>query len=141
MAFKRPGRPGYMGLIMKKLSCLLILAATMSSTAWAACKPPDSLRKFPDGKTATLDEMKKAQQVFADFDKKIETYRACIKGEHEAQLKKYPKGDDELKKGFFEDYKKKDDLALGLAEKTRDDLNLEIRAYKDASAARKAASK
>jgi hypothetical protein len=129
-----------MGLIMKRITCLLILAATMSSTAWAACKPPDTLRKFPDGKTATLDQMKNAQKVFTDFDGKIERYRACLKDEHDALLKKYPKGDDDLKKGFFEDYKKKDDLAIGLAEKARDDLNMEIRAYREAANAKKAAS-
>jgi hypothetical protein len=128
-----------MGLIMKKLSCLLILAATMSSTAWAACKPVDTPRKFPDGKTAKLEDMKKAKDFFTQFDKKTEAYRACLKEEHEAQLKKYPKADDELKKQFFEEYKKKDDLALGLAQKTQDDLNLEIRNYKEAAAAKKAA--
>jgi hypothetical protein len=130
-----------MGLIMKKLSCLLILAVTMSSTAWAACKPPDSLRKFPDGKTATLDQMKNAQNVFKDFDAKIEKYRACLKDEHETQLKKNPKADQALKDEFFKGYKEKDDRALGLAEKTRDDLNAEIRAYKEATAAKKAAAK
>jgi hypothetical protein len=129
-----------MGLIMKKLSCLLILAATMSSTAWAACKPPDSLRKFPDGKSATKEQMQNARKVFADFDGKIEKYRACLKDEHEAQLKKNPKADDALKEEFFKGYKEKDDRALGLAEKTRDDLNAEVRAFNDAAKARKAAA-
>jgi hypothetical protein len=140
MRSKRPGRPGYMGLIMKKLSCLLILAATLSSTAWAACKPPDSLRKFPDGKTATKEKMQDAQKVFAAFDKKIEDYRACLKGEHDATLKKNPKADDALKEELFKGYKEKDDRAIGLAERTRDDLNLEVRAFNDAAKARKAAA-
>jgi hypothetical protein len=130
-----------MGLIMKKLTCVLILAATMSSAAWAACKPPDSLRKFPDGKNATKEQMQNAQKVFADFDGKIEKYRACLKDEHDAQLKKNPKADDALKEEFFKGYKEKDDRAIGLAEKTRDDLNLEVRAFNDAAKARKAAAK
>jgi hypothetical protein len=113
----------------------------MSSTAWAACKPPDNLRKFPDGKTATLDQMKNSQRVFTDFDGKIEKYRACLKDEHDALLKKNPKADDALKEEFFKGYKEKDDRAIGLAEKTRDDLNAEIRAYKEAAAAKKAAAK
>jgi hypothetical protein len=129
-----------MGLIMKKLSCLLILAATLSSTAWAACKPPDSLRKFPDGKTATKEQMVNAQKVFADFDSKIEKYRACLKDEHDAQLKKNPKADAALKEEFFKGWKEKDDRAIGLAEKTRDDLNLEVRAFNEAAKARKAAA-
>jgi hypothetical protein len=125
---------------MKKLACLLIVAATMSSTAWAACKPPDTLRKFPDGKTATLDEMKNAQKVFTDFDKKIETYRACLKSEYDAQMKKYPKADDELKKQFFDDRQKKDDAAYLQVLQAKEDLNLQIRVYKETAAAKKAAA-
>ena len=129
-----------MGLIMKKLAYLLILGATLSSTAWAACKPPDSLRKFPDGKTATIDQMKNAQKVFTEFDQKIEKYRACLKEEYDAQLKKYPKADEDLKKQFFEDRQKKDDAAYLQVLQAKEDLNLQIRVYKETAAAKKAAA-
>jgi hypothetical protein len=129
-----------MGLIMNKLACLLIVAATMSSTAWAACKPPDTLRKFPDGKTATKEQMQKAQKVFADFDAKIENYRACLKEEYDAKLKKYPKADAELTKQFFDDRQKKDDAAYMQILQAKEDLNLEVRAYNEAAKARKAAA-
>jgi hypothetical protein len=125
---------------MKKLACLLIVAATMSSTAWAACKPPDTLRKFPDGKTATKEQMQKAQKVFADFDSKIETYRACLKDEYDAKMKKYPKADAELTKQFFDDRQKKDDAAYMQVLQAKEDLNVEVRAYNEAAKARKAAA-
>jgi hypothetical protein len=129
-----------MGLIMKKLACLLIVAATMSSTAWAACRPPDTPRKFPDGKTATKEQMQKAQQFFADFDKKIETYRACLKDEYDAKMKKFPKADDVLKKQFFEDRQMKDDAAYLQILQVKEELNAEVRAYNEAARARKAAA-
>jgi hypothetical protein len=129
-----------MGFIMKKLACLLILAATVSSTAWAACKPPDNLRKFPDGKTASKEEMQKAQQVFAEFDKKIEAYQACLKDELEAKKKKNPKADDALIKELTEPYDKKSTAALSAALQAKEDLNKEIQAYNQASRERKAAA-
>jgi hypothetical protein len=129
-----------MGFIMKKISSLLILSATLlSSTAWAACKPPESLRKFPDGKTATKEQMQNAQKVFADFDQKVEKYRACLKDDHDALLKKNSKGDAALKEELFKGYKDKDDRALNEAEKAKNDLNAEIQSYNAASRARKAA--
>ncbi|MEO8314817.1 MAG: hypothetical protein ABI645_08490 [Pseudomonadota bacterium] len=124
---------------MKKISYLLILTSMLSSTAWAACRPPDSPRKFPDGKTATKEQMQNAQKVFADFDKKIESYRACLKDDHDAVLKKNSKGDDALREELFKGYKEKDDRAMNEAEKAKNDLNQEIQAYNVASRARKAA--
>lgn len=118
-----------MGFVMKKLSCLLILTATLSSTAWAACKVPVSPRKFPDGKTATKEQMLSAKKLFEQFDQTVETYRACIKEEYDAQLAKNPKGDDKLKEEFMATYKTKNDKAIEEAERVSNDLNRELRAY------------
>ena len=126
---------------MKKLACMLIVAATVSSTAWAACKPPDTPRKFPDGKTATKEQMLKAKDFFTEFDKKIETYRACLKDEYDAQLKKYPKADDDLKKQFFEARQTKDDAAYMQVLQLKEEMNAQVRAYNEAAKARKAAEK
>jgi hypothetical protein len=129
-----------MGLIMKKISCLLILAATMSSTAWAACKAPDSLRKFPDGKTASKEQMQQAQKIFVDYDKKIEIYQACLKDELDAKLKKNPKADEALITELRDPYDKKSQAAFSEVSKAKEELNAEIQAYNLASRARKAAA-
>lgn len=122
-----------MGLIMKKSSCLLILAAAaMTSTAWGACSIPASPKKFPDGKTASLDQMKAARTEVGTFQEKMDKYQACIKDEYDALLKKYPKGDEELKKGFMESYKKKDDAAMDEKQKVVDKFNAERTAYQAA---------
>jgi hypothetical protein len=130
-----------MGFIMKKISCLLILAATMSSTAWAACRPPDSLRKFPDGKTATKEEMQKARAVFTAYDKKIEEYQACLKEELDAKLKKNPKADEALIKELSDPYDKKSQAAFVEVSKAKEDMNAEIQAFNLAARAKKAAAK
>jgi hypothetical protein len=118
-----------MGFVMKKLSCLLILSAALSSTAWGACKVPDSPRKPPDGKTATKEQMLTAKKQFELFDKNIEAYRACIKEEYETRLKKNPKGDDKLKEEFMATYKTANDKAVEEGERVSGNLNRELRAY------------
>ena len=122
---------------MKKLSAVVVLAAMVSSTAWAACKPPDSPRKFPDGKTATKEQMQGAQKVFAEFDKKIEAYQACLKDELDGKLKKNPKADEALIKELSDPYDKKSTAALAEVMKAKEELNVQIREY---NAARKAKS-
>ncbi len=115
---------------MKKFSCVLILAAALSSTAWAAdCKPPEAPRKIPDGKTAKKEEMVAASKLFKQYNEATTTYLACVKAEHEAQLAKYPKGDDELKKQFMESYEKKNDAAVDVAQEFTGRFNTQVRAF------------
>ena len=120
-----------MGTIMnaKKLSFLLILAASVSSTAWSACRPPESPRKAPDGKTATKDQLLNAKKLFEQFDTNIVEYRNCIKADYDDQLKKNPKGDEKLREEFHQAYKTKDDRAYDEVERAKEDINRQLAAY------------
>jgi hypothetical protein len=126
-----------MGLNMKKFSCLMILAATLSSTAWGACKIPDTPRKMPDGTTAKRAEIVAYKDgVVGKYQADMDAYRACIKAEYEAQLAKYPKGDEDLKKQFLERYTKMNDAAVDTQEEFVGRFNEQLRAFKAAQAAK-----
>src|SRR5688572_19437498 len=83
-----PGWKGYTrGDAMKKLLCVLMLTA-MTSNAWADCTYPKAPNKFPNGKSATREEMLAAQKVNKAYQSEVTTYLECLKGEHEAALAK-----------------------------------------------------
>ncbi|MEO6078961.1 MAG: hypothetical protein ABIQ86_04180 [Steroidobacteraceae bacterium] len=115
---------------MKKLSCLLVLATLVSSTAWAACKPPDSPRKVPEGATAPREEMLAGKKVIDQFTTRMGAYLECIKDEYEKQVAKYPKADAVLKKQFDDSYMSKNHAAMDEQQKWVDKFNLELAAFK-----------
>jgi roadblock/LC7 domain-containing protein len=120
-----------MGLIMKKLSCLLILAAALSSSAWAAdCKIPRTPGKIPDGATAARADMVAAKKVVDQYNESMNAYLACIKAEHEADLAKYPSADEKLKEQFVERFTKKNDAAVDEAQQFIERFNEQLRAFK-----------
>lgn len=51
------------------------------NAAIAACSYPKSSVKVPDGRSATIDEMKAAQTEVKAFDKAIADYSACVESE------------------------------------------------------------
>lgn len=68
---------------MKRASALLltVLLAT-GAGAHAACVYPQAPDKFPNGNTATKDEMLAAQAVVKEYSKAVqETYLACLEQE------------------------------------------------------------
>jgi hypothetical protein len=51
------------------------------NAAVAACSYPKSSIKIPDGRNATLDQMKSAQTEVKAFDKSIADYSTCVEAE------------------------------------------------------------
>lgn len=115
---------------MKKLSSLLVVGALFSSAVWADCKVPEPPRKMPDGATAKKEEMVAFKKLVDQYNSQTNTYLACIKDEHEKQLAKYPKGDEELKKQFMESYTKKNDAAVDVAQEFVGRFNEQIKVFK-----------
>jgi hypothetical protein len=116
---------------MKKLSCFLILAVGMASTAWAAdCKVPDSPRKMPEGTTAKKEEMVAFNKLVAQYNENVNTYLVCIKTEYDGQLKSNPDAEEAAKKQFLERYTKKNDAAVDVAQEFVGKWNEQLRAFK-----------
>lgn len=68
---------------MKRSSTLLLtLLLATGAGAHAACVYPQAPEKFPNGSTATKDEMLAAQAVVKEYSKAVqETYLACLEQE------------------------------------------------------------
>ena len=62
----------------------IVLLGTAS--AFADCTLPKKLGKLPNGKKATIDEMRAAIAEFKQYDAAITQYQSCIDGETEAMV-------------------------------------------------------
>jgi wobble nucleotide-excising tRNase len=114
---------------MKKLSCLLVLAM-MTSPAWADCTYPKAPSKFPNGKTATRDEMVAAQKVNKAYQAEVTSYLECIKAEHEASLAKEGANlTDKQKEQMTARYIKKNDDAVDRAQEVANRYNEQLAAF------------
>jgi hypothetical protein len=120
-----------MGLDMKKFSCLLVLAAALSTSAWAAdCNYPRAPGKLPDGKTAKREEMVAGKKVVDKYNDDMNVYLACIKTEHEAALAKDPSASEDAKKTLVARYTKKNDAAVDEVQDVAGRFNEQLRAFK-----------
>jgi hypothetical protein len=59
----------------------LVGLSLAAPAAFAACSYPKSNIKVPDGRSATLDEMKATQAEVKAFDKAIADYSTCVEAE------------------------------------------------------------
>ncbi len=67
---------------MKALSSTLLLALLAAGAAHAACEYPKAPEKIPDGATATLAEMKAAQQQLQEYNAQVKAYTECLRQEY-----------------------------------------------------------
>ena len=120
---------------MKKLSCLVILAASMSSVAWADCTYPRAPGKMPDGSSATRDEMVAAKKLVDQYNADMTTYLACIKTEHDDALAKQGSTlSEEQKQQMSARYTQKNDAAVDELQEVAGRFNEQLRAFRAKSA-------
>jgi hypothetical protein len=73
---------------MKTVAALALFALAGSFQAHAACTYPTAPGKFPDGGTATLDQMKAAKADVVKYNGEMDAYLACIKLEFDGRVSK-----------------------------------------------------
>lgn len=73
---------------MKALIALALIAVAATAPAYANCTFPKGPDKIPDGNTATLEEMKAAQQAVKQFDTDVGAYQTCLETAHNEALAK-----------------------------------------------------
>jgi hypothetical protein len=113
---------------MKKLSCLLVLAM-MTSPAWADCTYPKAPTKFPNGKSASKDEMLAAMQVNKTYQSDVSAYQDCLKAEHDAALAKDAAMTDDQKQALTKRYIQKNDAAVDEAKEVAARFNSQVQAF------------
>jgi hypothetical protein len=119
---------------MKKFSCLILLAASVSSTAWAACTYPAAPGKLPDGSTATREEMVAGKKLVEQYNADMNTYLTCLKAEYDESLAKNASLSEEQKQQMAARYTAKNDAAVDELQGVASRFNEQLRVFKTKSA-------
>lgn len=116
---------------MKQLFGALILACGLAATqANAACDYPVAPGQFPDGNTASKEELLAGKKVFTAYDAQMTAYLECLKSEFQASVAALPPDAPKKQKAEMERLLgQKQDAALQEAESVKNRLNKEIAAY------------
>jgi len=118
-----------MGFSMKKVSCLILVAASLSSTAWAACTYPAAPGKLPDGAAASRDEMLAGKKLVEKYNADMNAYLGCIKAEYDESAKA-PSLTEEQKQQMAARYTQKNDAAVDELQGVASRFNEQLRVYK-----------
>ncbi len=110
----------------------LVGLSLAGNAALAACSYPKANIKVPDGRSATLDEMKAAQTEVKAFDKAIADYSACVETETNTAIDTAPEPLTEEKKNEMKGkMAQKINAAVKEAEELAGRFNEQVKAYKE----------
>jgi len=116
---------------MKKISCLILLAATLSSPAWAACNYPAAPAKLPDGATSS----RAGKKLVETYNNDMNAYLGCIKKEYDESVAKQAATlTEEQKQQMAARYTAKNDAAVDELQGVAARFNEQLRAFKAKSA-------
>jgi hypothetical protein len=91
---------------------LLLTAALGATQAYAACDYPVAPGKFPDGNTATKEEMISARKDVSKYNDDMTKYLECIKAEYDAKVAAMPDLKPEAKADMDKKEAQKEDAAV-----------------------------
>jgi len=121
---------------MKVSVSVLFLTATLAGgVAYADCTYPQAPDKFPDGNTASLQEMLAAQKTVKQFDQDIKAYTDCLRLEHDTAVKNIdptaPPDKIKAQKAELDNvWAKKNDAAVDQDTAVTNRFNEQVRVYK-----------
>lgn len=118
--------------------CALILGGFAASHAMAACEYPTAPGKFPDGSSATLDEMKAAKASVVKYNNDMEAYLVCIKQEFDAKVAENTSATDKQKAEMQRMQDQKHNAAVKEVTEVTERFNEQLRTYKAKAAEKKA---
>jgi hypothetical protein len=116
----------------------LILGGFAASHAMAACEYPTAPGKFPDGASATLDEMKAAKASVVKYNNDMEAYLVCIKQEFDAKVAENTSSTDKQKAEMQRMQDQKHNAAVKEVTEVTERFNEQLRTYKAKAAEKKA---
>ena len=123
---------------MKKALYSVLLAASLSTAAFADCTYPRAPTKMPDGTSATRDDMIAGKKQVEQYNADMTTYLNCIKTEHDAALaKQAASATEEQKQQMAAMYTQKNDAAVDELQGVAARFNEQLRAYKAKTTAAK----
>jgi hypothetical protein len=116
---------------MKKISCLILLAACVVSPAWAACNYPAAPAKLPDGSTSSREDMIAGKKLVETYNGEMNAYLGCIKKEYDESVAKQAATlTEEQKQQMAARYTAKNDAAVDELQGVAARFNEQLRAFK-----------
>ena len=91
---------------------LLLTGALGATQAYAACDYPVAPGKFPDGNTASKEEMIAARKDVSKYNDDMTKYLECIKTEYDAKVAAMPDLKPEAKADMDKKEAQKEDAAV-----------------------------
>jgi hypothetical protein len=125
---------------MKNVVLGALLFGLAAQQAQSACTYPIAPGKFPDGSTASREEIKAAKDVVIKYDADMNTYLVCIRSEYETRITAQSNVTAEQKAEMERMHAQKEDAALAEVKDVVDRFNEQLKAWKAKSAAEKKAS-
>lgn len=122
------------------LTALVLAGGLAAAQAHAACDYPVAPGKFPDGSTATKEEMLAAKKLVVQYNTEMETYLTCIKSEFEARLAEDKKLPADQKAEMQKVQDQKHNAAVEEVTAVTDRFNEQLRAWKAKNAPEKKTS-
>ena len=122
------------------LTALVLVGGLAAAQANAGCDYPSKPGKFPDGNSATKDEMLAAKSVVVQYKTDMEAYLGCLDNEVSEKLAAMPNASEKEKADLQNKANQKHDAAVTELTSVTEGFNEQLRAYKAKSSAAKPAS-
>ena len=116
---------------MKHYITALVLAGGLAAAqANAACNYPAAPGKFPDGNSATKEEMLAAKSQVVKYNGDMETYLTCLQGEFDAKVAADTTSTPEQKADQQKMHEQKYNAAVQELQGVADRFNEQLRIFK-----------
>lgn len=119
------------------ITALILCGGLAAAQANAACNYPVAPGKFPDGRLASKDEMLAAKNQVVQYNKDMEAYLSCIKGEYDARVVQQTGATAAQKTEMERMQDQKHNAAVEEVTAVTERFNEQLRAWKAKSAADK----
>jgi len=112
------------------ITALIVAGGLAAAQAHAACNYPVAPGKFPDGSTATKEEMLAAKSQVVSYNKDMETYLSCLQGEFDAKNAADTTSTPEQKADAQKMHEQKYNAAVQELQGVADRFNEQLRVWK-----------
>jgi hypothetical protein len=125
---------------MKHYLIALVLTGGLAAAQANACDYPKDPKKFPNGNSATKDEMVEAKKSVVQYNEDMKVYLDCLDKEVTDKLASMPNATEKEKADIQKKTDQKHDAAVIKLQSVADDFNVQLRAYKAKNTPEKPAS-
>ncbi len=116
---------------MKITRLAVSVAVLLLAQGALACDYPERVKDFPDGTTATRDDMLAGKKAVEAYINDMNAYLACIEAEEAQAMIALGSANDEMKTQREKNFNKKYNAAVEEMNLVAEEFNVQLRAYKE----------